>query len=40
MEHSDVRGDMPRPLPVVPGLEKAIVVYEKTETSFWDFDVN
>jgi len=28
MEHSNVRGDMSRPLPVVPELEKATVVYE------------
>ena len=40
MEHSNVRGDMSRPLPVVPELEKATVVYEKTETPFWDFDVS
>jgi len=40
MECSDVRGDMPRPLPVVPELEKATIVYERTETPFWDFDVS
>ena len=40
MECSDVRGDMPRPLPVVPELEKATIVYERTETAFWDFDVS
>ena len=39
MEHSDVRGDMPRPLPGILELEKAIVVYGRTETPFWDFDV-
>jgi len=40
MEDSDVRGDMPRPLSVVPEFEKAIVVYEKTDTPFWNFDVS
>jgi len=40
MEHSDVRGDIPRPLPVVRELEKAIVVYERTETPFWGYDVS
>jgi len=34
MEHSDVRGDMPRPLPGILELEKAIVVYGRTETPF------
>jgi len=31
---SDVRGDMPRPLSVVPELGEAIIVYERTETPF------
>jgi len=40
MKCGDVPGDMPRPLSVVPELEKATIVYEMTETPFWDFDVS
>ncbi|CAH8384502.1 unnamed protein product [Eruca vesicaria subsp. sativa] len=35
---SDERGDRPRPLPDIPELEKAIDLFERTETPSWDFD--
>lgn len=36
---SDVHGDRPRPLPVIPELVNAIDVTERRVEPSWDFDV-
>ncbi|KAM7471582.1 hypothetical protein LguiA_009765 [Lonicera macranthoides] len=35
---SDQHGDRPRPLPVIPELEQAIDIFQRTESPSWDFD--
>lgn len=38
--HSDEHGDRPRASPDVPELKKAVQLFERKESSHWDFDVS
>lgn len=37
---SDEHGDQPRQLPTLPELQKALDIFERTESPSWDYDVS